>query len=108
MSPDQSRQLKRLLARQFASSDDLLEGMDGPKGSVILTERNKAAFKVLDEQIADGKKYLGLFYGAGHLRLMERMLEDRGFKRVGVTWRTAWNIPPAPATQPTTAPIRAR
>jgi hypothetical protein len=104
MSPDQSRQLKLLLARQFGSADDILAGMEGPKGSVIISERNKAAFKVLRQQMDAGKKYIGIFYGAGHLKLMEQMLFDMGFKKVGVTWRTAWDIPPATATRPATGP----
>jgi hypothetical protein len=33
---------------------------------------------------------------------MEKSLEEMGFHKVGVTWRTAWDIPaptPAPSTQ---------
>src|SRR5206468_1139098 len=112
-SPDQARQLKLVLARQFADIDDAMAGMEGDNGSVLLTERNKAAMKVLDQQLAAGKRRVGIFYGAGHLKLMEQMLFDRGFKKVGVTWRTAWNIDrPAPtattrraATQPSTARV---
>jgi hypothetical protein len=91
-SPDQARQLKLVLARQFADIDDAMAGMEGENGSVLLTERNKAAMKVLDQQIAGGKRRLGIFYGAGHLKLMEQTLFERGFKKVGVTWRTAWEI----------------
>jgi hypothetical protein len=113
-SPDQARQLKLVLARQFADIDDAMAGMEGDNGSVLLTERNKAAMKVLDEQIGAGKRRLGVFYGAGHLKLMEQMLIDRGFKKVGVTWRTAWEIDrPArvaatqrATTQPTSRAIR--
>ena len=106
MSPDHARQLKLLMARQFGDSDELLAGMEGPDGSVIISERNKAAFKVLKQEMDAGKKYIGIFYGAGHLKLMEQMLFDMGFAKVGVTWRTAWDIPPAPATQPATAASR--
>ena len=90
-----------MLAQQFADLDDAMDAMEGPNGSVILGERNKVALRVLNEQIAAGKKYLGIFYGAGHLRLMEKSLEEQGFHKVGVTWRTAWDIPPAetPTTQ---------
>jgi hypothetical protein len=104
MAPDSARELKLVLARQFANADDELAAIEGTKGSVILAERNKAAFKVLDEQIAQGKKYLGIFYGAGHLQLMEQMLIDRGYKKVDTAWRTAWDIGPAPKTA-TTQPL---
>jgi hypothetical protein len=102
-SPNSAQEIKRALAAQCADLDDMMEGMEGPHGSVIVGERNKVALRVLQEQIAGGKKYLGIFYGAGHLRLMEKSLEEMGFKKVGVTWRTAWYIgPPAPipSTQP--------
>jgi hypothetical protein len=102
MAPDQPRQLKLLLAREFANADEMLAGIEGPKGSVIISERNKAAFEVLKKHISVGRKYIGIFYGAGHLKLMEQMLLEMGFKKVGVTWRTAWDIPPAPTTKPTT------
>jgi hypothetical protein len=106
MSPDSARELKLLLARQFANADDELAAIEGDKGSVILAERNKAAFKVLDEQVAQGKKFLGVFYGAGHLQLMEQMLIDRGYRKVDTAWRTAWDIGPAPKTPATKTSLK--
>ena len=102
MSPNQSRELKRVLAEQFADSEDALDAMEGPNGSVIIGERNKAALRVMNQQIKAGKKYIGIFYGAGHLRLMEKSLREMGFHKVGETWRTAWDIPAPdmPSTQP--------
>jgi hypothetical protein len=106
MSPDQSRQLKLVLAREFGNSDELMSAIEGPKGSVIISERNKAAFKVLKREMDAGKKYIGIFYGAGHLKLMEQMLLEMGFKKIGVTWRTAWDVAPAPTTMPATGSVR--
>ena len=40
-SPNQSRELKRVLAQQFADLDDAMDAMEGPNGSVLVTERNK-------------------------------------------------------------------
>jgi hypothetical protein len=96
MSPDRAYELKRVLAQEFGDLDEQMDAINGPNGSVILTERNKVALHVLDEQIAAGKKYIGIFYGAGHLRMMEESLEAEGFHKVGVVWRTAWDMP-APA-----------
>jgi hypothetical protein len=106
MSPNQSRELKRVLAEQFADAEDALDAMEGPNGSVIIGERNKAALRVMNEQIKGGKKYIGIFYGAGHLRLMEKSLREMGFHKVGETWRTAWDIPApdAPTTRPVSNP----
>ena len=88
-SPDRARQLKLLLGRQFS---DIETQMSGFGGTVLLTERNKACFKVLDQQIADGKRNLGIFYGAGHMSEMEKMLLSRGFHKTDVQWRLAWNL----------------
>jgi hypothetical protein len=104
-SPDQAREIKRVLAQQFADLDEAMDAMEGPNGSVIVTERNKVALRVLREQIKDGKKYIGIFYGAGHLKRMEAALEDQGFRKVGETWRVAWEIGP-PVALPTTKSTR--
>jgi hypothetical protein len=107
-APDRARQMKLVIAREFGQMEDLLAGMEGPRGSVIISERNKAALKVLNDRIAAGDKRIAIFYGAGHLKLMEKTLtEEMGFKQVGEPkWRDAWDMT-APATQPaTTAPAR--
>jgi hypothetical protein len=88
-SPDRARQLKLLLGRQFS---DIETQMSGFGGTVLLTERNKACFKMLDQELADGKQNLGIFYGAGHMSEMEKMLLKRGFLRTGSEWRVAWNM----------------
>lgn len=88
-SPDRARQLKLILARQFG---DIEAQMSGFGGTVLITERNKACFKVLDKEIAEGKRNLGIFYGAGHMGDMEHRLLARGFHRTGVEWRVGWNL----------------
>jgi hypothetical protein len=73
---------------------------------VIITERNKAALKVLKDRLAKGDKKIGIFYGAGHLTSMEKTLtNEMGFSQVGEPkWLTAWNMQ-APTSQPTTRPL---
>ena len=88
-SPDHARALKLLLARQFGNIEDQMSSFGG---TVLITERNKACFKVLDKQIADGKADLGIFYGAGHMPDMEKRLESRGFHKTGTEWLVAWNM----------------
>lgn len=88
-SPDRARQLKLILGKQFG---DIEAQMSGFGGTVLITERNKACFKVLDEQLADGKKNLGIFYGAGHMGDMETRLLERGFHRTGIEWRVGWDV----------------
>lgn len=108
-APDRARQLKVVLAKQFGQMDAALDAMGGPGGSVILDERNKEALKVLKREIDGGKKHLGVFYGAGHMRGMEELMVDlMGFKQAGPPmWVTAWDLSDPKAAKPATRPIAA-
>jgi hypothetical protein len=87
-------QLKRYMAGQMDDMEGAMGVLDGPQGSAIITERNKAALKVLGDEIIDGKKKIAVFYGAGHLADMEkRVREAFGLERSGsVQWLEAWNL----------------
>jgi hypothetical protein len=94
-SKDRHRRLKIALAKQFEGMESLLAGFGGPDGSTIITERNRVALEVLDKQLKEGKRKLGVFYGAGHLSDMdERLRKDFHLKPVEVTWLDAWNLRP--------------
>lgn len=94
---DRPLRLKKVLAQQLADTEELLTSFGGEEGSVLISERNKAALKVLKEQLAAGKKRLAIFYGAGHLADMDKRLrEDFGLKPVEITWLTAWDLTPKP------------
>jgi len=91
--PDMERQVKTFVARQMDQMQDAAMGLDGPGGSVILTERNKAALKVLDETIKAGKKKITLFYGAAHMPDLSKRVREMGFKPSGpVEWKAAWDL----------------
>jgi hypothetical protein len=91
--PDMERQVKTFVAKQMDQMDDAAMGLDGPGGSVILTERNKAALKVLDQTVKDGKKKIALFYGAAHMPDMSKRVREMGFRPSGpVEWKTAWDL----------------
>lgn len=108
LSPDRPRQLKLVLGSQFHDMDAQIAGIEGPDGSVILSERNAAAMKVLREQLADGKKRVAVFYGAAHLKGMEKeLVGPMGFEPAKTVWLTAWDIPPAPPTTQPGAAVRA-
>ena len=92
-SKDRALKLKIMMAEQFNDIDGALAVLDGPEGSTILTERNKKCFEVLSKQLKDGKKKIGVFYGAAHLPDMERrLLADHGLKRDTENWLPAWNL----------------
>jgi hypothetical protein len=90
--PDMERQIKVVIARQLGQMDLSAMGLDGPGGSVLVTERNKKALSVLQEQITSGKKKLAIFYGAAHMTDMSKRLEDMGFQPVSTRWNAAWDL----------------
>ena len=91
--PSGSLTLKRALAEQFADLEGLIDAFEGPKGSTLISERNKVALEELARQIAAGKKHIAIFYGAGHLPDMSRRLvADYGMQQSGERWLTAWDL----------------
>jgi hypothetical protein len=97
LSQDRPRRLKMVLAKQLAEMESLMTSLGGEDGTVIITDRNKMALKVLRRQLEAGKRKLGIFYGAGHLNDMdERLRNEFGLEPVSVTWVTAWNLAAKP------------
>jgi len=89
--------IKRQVAPMLARAPELLKqaGIHDPDKSddVIITQRNLAAFAVLDETLAEGVRSVAIFYGAGHLPDMHRRLLERGFRLQAHYWLDAWSIP---------------
>ena len=92
---DSSTELKRMIAQEFDSVEDIMAGMETGGGTVLVGERNKVALQVMDKEIAAGKKRIAIFYGAAHLGDMEGRLLKQGFKRTQVEWLKAWDLPHA-------------
>ncbi|HEX8523626.1 MAG TPA: hypothetical protein VF669_15330 [Tepidisphaeraceae bacterium] len=90
--PDGTRQFKLILARRMGDIENDAMGIGALDGTVLLTERNKAAVKVLREQIKAGKKNMALFYGAAHMPDIADRLDLMGFKPTNTTWHKAWDI----------------
>lgn len=110
-SPDRPRQLKLLIAPEFGDIDSQMAALEGPDGSVLVTERNKAAIAVLKSTLAKGKKNLAIFYGAAHMKDMSARLAGMGFAPVATRWVTAWDVSkPAPriTITPSTHSLRAQ
>jgi hypothetical protein len=94
-SNDRELKLKQVLAEQFQDMESLMTGIDGPKGTALISGRNKVALEVLKREQAAGKKKLGVFYGAGHLADMDKRLRaDFALVPVEVRWLTAWDLAP--------------
>lgn len=111
-SPDRSRHLKLVLGRQFKDIESKVASIEGPAGSVLVSERNKAAIEVLKQSVTDGKKTIGIFYGAAHMPDLSKRLQALGYEQTGTQWLLAWDMTPKegdviikvvkkkPATQP--------
>jgi hypothetical protein len=90
---DRALALKRVLAKQFAESDDLLASMEGPNGSTLIAGRNQTALKVLRKELDAGKQKLAIFYGAAHMGdFAKRLHDDFGLSPVETRWITAWDL----------------
>jgi hypothetical protein len=93
LDPESSVKLKRLLAQQMADLSSPTGGLGKTLGTLLITDRNEAALKVLKAELAKGKKKIGIFYGAAHMPDFEKHLqEDFGLKRDSEQWLTAWDL----------------
>jgi hypothetical protein len=90
--PDGQGQIKLLLARRMGDIEREASGMDFLNCTVILTERNKAVTKALQQALNSGKKNIAIFYGAAHMPELSDRLDLMGFKPAETTWRTAWDV----------------
>ncbi len=94
VSNDRPRALRRAFAEQMQMMDGQMAAITGDDGkSTLITERNAKALVVLDREIKAGKKKLGIFYGAGHLKDMHtRLQKDFGMELVETKWLDAWGL----------------
>jgi hypothetical protein len=85
--------LKRLMAEEFEDMEGSLMAIDGPKGSALLSERNKVVLGVLGQQLAAGKRKIAIFYGAGHMADLQRRLRQQYHLAPQTTrWLVAWKM----------------
>ena len=105
---DSAHSLKWLFARQLDQVELMLSGIDqglDGKGSVIISERNQVALRVLDQQLRQTqKRRIAIFYGAAHMPDFEKHLRQRGFRKTKHQWISAWNLQPQTAEPPQTNP----
>ena len=96
--PQWRKRIKFLVARELAAQMGFLSALDGEEGErpfILIGERNKAVVEVLRRELGRGRKRIAVFYGAGHMKDMERRIERTfGFRRYAREWITAWEISP--------------
>lgn len=93
--PGRGLKLKRILAQQFDDAEAAAGGLGATLATLLITDRNEAAMKVLHKELAKGKKKIGIFYGAAHLPDFDKRLRaELGLKPVSEEWLTAWDLKP--------------
>ena len=92
-SSDKALRMRRVMAQQMIDMDAGMVMFEGKDGSTIINHRNAKCMEVLKEEIANGKKTIGIFYGAGHLADMEeRLVDDFEMTAGGQKWLPAWKL----------------
>lgn len=85
--------MKRLMATQFAATGSLDQAMGKSLNQLLIVDRNAEALKGLQRQIAQGKKHIGIFYGAAHLEDFEQhLVQDFGLVKQDQSWLKAWDL----------------
>ena len=91
-APDRAIRLRRILARQLVESDGKIV-LGGGNGSTLIDDRNDRALDVLSREIANGKKRIGIFYGAAHMHdFDEKLRKNFGLRRSKQNWLEAWAL----------------
>lgn len=95
---DDPLRLKQIMAQQFVSTGSLDQSLGGSLNQLLVVDRNAAAMKELQKQIAAGKRKIGIFYGAAHMPDFEKRLNnDFGLQVKQQEWITAWDLTKATA-----------
>jgi len=94
VDPNAPIKLKRVMAEQFEQMDlESGAGLGQTINNILIQDRNKAAMRVFQKELAKGKRRIGIFYGAAHMPDFERRLvTEFGLKKSGEHWLTAWDM----------------
>ncbi len=93
LDQDGPKKLKRMLAQQLASIESPSGGLGPTLNNILIADRNEAAMKVFQKELAQGKKKIAIFFGAGHMPDFEKRLRlDFGLERKSVQWLEAWDL----------------
>ncbi len=82
-----------MLAQQLASVESPAGSLGPTLNNILIADRNEAAMKVFQKELAQGKKKIAIFYGAGHMPDFEKRLRlDFGLEKKSVQWLEAWDL----------------
>jgi hypothetical protein len=101
LDPQAGIKLKRMMAHQLAAMDAGDGGLGQTLNNILIVDRNKAALRVFQKELAKGRKKIAIFYGAGHMPDFERrLLADFGLRRHSVQWLRAWDLQATKGSSP--------
>jgi hypothetical protein len=93
--------LKRIVAEQFRDMEGSIIAIEGPKGSSLISDRNRVALEGLREAIGEGHQKIAIFYGAGHMSDLQRRLKGQfDLVPIETRWLVAWDLQPTKADKP--------
>lgn len=93
LDQDGPKKMKRMLAEQLVKVDSPTGGLGPTLNNILISDRNEAAMKVFQKELAKGKKKIAIFYGAGHMPDFEKRLRlDFGLEKKSVQWLEAWDL----------------
>lgn len=88
-----SLKAKQVLGKQLSTAGSLDEALGGTLNQMLVKDRNAAAAKVLQQQLASGKKRIAIFYGAAHMDDFHgRLVNEFGMRPTSTRWLTAWDL----------------
>ncbi len=105
--PNAGEKLKVQMAEQFGAMSSPDAALGAAVNELLIQDRNQAALKIFKQELAAGRRKIGIFYGAAHMPdFEERLTTDFGFHRTNTTWASAWDLS-TPSTRTTTSPFGA-
>jgi len=85
--------LRRWAATHFEDLELAIQAVEGPRGSTILSERNKVALRVLRDELQKNRRSVAIFYGAAHMPdFARRLQEEFSLQPTQWTWLVAWDL----------------
>lgn len=91
--PERELALRRWAAQQFEDLEVTIQAVEGPRGSTVLSERNKVAVRVLHQELEKKKNTVAIFYGAAHMPDMAaRLQRELRLQPTQWTWLAAWDL----------------
>jgi hypothetical protein len=92
LDPDSGMKLKRAMADQLADLSGA-GALGNTLTTLLIADRNQAAVKVLEKEIAKGRRKIGIFYGVAHLPDFDKRLRGKlGLKATNERWLVAWDL----------------